>query len=50
MKFQIIVLNKTPLIIAIEKNNTDLAQLLLSQNGIDTNCKYIILSYIPDMI
>lgn len=50
MKFRMIFLNKTPLIIAIEKNNTDLVQLLLSQNGIDTNCKSIILSYIPDII
>lgn len=41
MKFNIILLNKAPLHLAVENNNIEITQLLLSKDTIDINSVYI---------
>lgn len=47
MKFQnFLYFNKTALIIAIEKENTDIIKMLLKNPKIDTNIKLIFIGFV----
>lgn len=46
MAFQIFLFNKTPLYLAVEKGNTDIVKLLLSNNDIKVNLSNILIHYI----